>query len=344
MIKVGIIGLGFMGRMHFNVLRNMDNVKVTSLCDIDAEKRSGGWLTVEGNLEDTRAGEVDLSDVETYDDYKELLAKADTNLVVVTTPTFLHSEMAVAALNAGKDVIVEKPMALTVEQADQMVDAAEKNDRLLFVGQCIRFWPDYTVARDIIRSKAYGKVKSALFRRLGGAPAWSWEGWFLDARRSGGALLDLHVHDVDYIQNVFGLPAQVSSVGTVDVSCHHGAVDHVITHYHYPDGPAVTAQASWYIGNVPFEMSFIIALEKATLSFGGGQRLTIHLPDGSTQQPDLPPGDGYSQEMAYFIEAISKRLPPDRMPPIEARNNIAIAMAEREAVVTGKPTAVRART
>ena len=344
MIKAGIVGLGFMGRMHFNVLRNMENVTVTSLCDIDAAKRSGDWLNVRGNVDDPRAGQVDLAGTATFEDYRELIEKADTSLIVVTTPTFLHSEIAVAALNAAKDVIVEKPMALSVEQADQMLDAAEKSGKLLFVAQCIRFWPDYMVARDIIRSKAYGKVKSAMFRRLGGAPKWCWEGWYLDARRSGGTILDLHVHDVDYIQNVFGVPPQVSSIGTIDVSCNHGAVDHVITHYHYPDGPAVTAQASWYIGNVAFAMEFVIALEKATLSFGGGNRLTIHLPDGQAQQPELPPGDGYSTEIEYFIEAISKRLPPDRMPPVEARNNIAIAMAEREAVITGRPTAVSART
>ena len=348
MIKVGIIGLGFMGRMHFNLLRTFSNVKVTALCDIDPEKLSGGWLKVEGNIKDDRAtSQVDLSGIEMLPDGLELIKKADVNLVVTTTPGFLHKPYAVAALEAGKDVLTEKPIAVSLEDADAMVDAANASGKLLCVAQCVRFWPDYVVAREIIQSRAYGKVESAFFRRVGGAPQWSWQGWYLDGRLSGGTLLDLHVHDVDFIQNVFGVPKEVTAVGTIDTSCHHGAVDHVIGTYHYgDDGPVVTAQATWYVSPAyPFSMSFTIALERAVLRYDSstGTPLTLYLVDGTTQQPKLPTGDGYSNEDAYFIDCISRRLELDKMQPLEARNNIAIALAEREAILTGRRAPVNRR-
>jgi len=343
MMKVGMIGLGFMGRMHFNVLRSMEGVKVTALCDADTAKHGRKWLMGEGNIEDPR--HVELSGIQFYTDGMELIEKADTDLVVVTCPTFLHSRFAVAALRAGKDVITEKPMAIDTEEADAMLDAAKETGRILFVAQCVRFWPDYVVAREIINSKTYGKVRGAIFRRMGGVPTYGWENWYMDGKRSGGTLLDLHVHDIDYVQHLFGVPKQVTSIGTVDVSCTNGAVDHVITKYHYHDGPTVTAQGSWFLGPVPFEMSFIITLEKATLVYDSsrGMRLTIFLPDGTKQQPELPGGDGYSNEISYFLNTIAKRQEPTLMPPLEARNNIAIAMAERESVITGRPTRVDAR-
>ena len=347
MVKVGVIGLGFMGRMHFNALRTYPDVKVTALCDIEPEKRSGGWLTVVGNIKDDRApATVDLTGIGMYEDGLELIRKADTNVIVVTTPGYLHRQYAVAALEAGKDVISEKPIAITLEDADAVVDAANASGKLMLVAQCVRFWPDYTAAREIIQSRAYGKVKSAFFRRVGGSPAWSWRGWFLDGRLSGGALLDLHVHDVDFIQNVFGIPKEVSAVGTIDTVCHHGGVDHVVASYLYPDGPVVTAQATWFKAtSFPFEMSFTINLERASLLYNSHTqtRLTIYLPDGTSQQPELPPGDGYTNETGYFLSCINKRLKPERMMPLEARNDIAIALAEREALLTGRPTAVPVR-
>jgi len=346
MIRAGIIGLGFMGRAHFNMLAASDKVKVTALCDVEPDKLAGGWLNVRGNVDVGETNEVDMSDFELFQDGLELIEKADVNVVVVTTPAYLHRRYTVAALEAGKDVISEKPIATTLEDADAALDAAAASRKLLLIGQCIRFWPDWVAAREIIRSKAYGRVQSAAFRRIGGAPIWNWNNWYMDGRLSGGAILDLHVHDIDYIQNVFGIPKEVSSVGTIDAVCHDGGVDHVITRYHYPDGPVVTAHGGWYIGtSFPFSMSFIINLERATLLYDSGTQtpLTIYLPDGSTQQPDLRPGDGYSCESEYFVQCITKRLEPEQMPPLEARNDIAIALAERESVLTGKPTAVQVR-
>ncbi|NQT82469.1 Gfo/Idh/MocA family oxidoreductase [bacterium] len=343
MIKAGIIGLGFMARAHFNRLQARAGIKVTALCDIDPEKLAGGWLEVEGNIDTGKSGEVDLSEFEMYENGLELIEKAGVDLVVVTTPGYLHRKHAVAALEAGKDVICEKPIATTLEDADAMVDAAQASGKLLLIGQCIRFWPDWAAAREIIHTKAYGRVTSATFRRIGGAPVWAWENWYMDGRRSGGAILDLHVHDVDYIHNVFGVPKEVSSVGTIDAVCHDGGIDHVITNYIYPDGPVITAHGGWYIGTAfPFSMSFVINLERATLQYNTDTQtpLTIYLPDGTNQRPAIPPGDGYSCEFEYFIECVMKRLEPKRMPPIEARNSVAIALAERESVLTGRPTAV----
>ena len=128
-------------------------------------------------------------------------------MVDVCLPTDLHAEVTVAALEAGKHVLCEKPMALTVAECDRMVAAAKASGRFLMIAHCIRFWPEYIALKEIVDSGQYGKVTSALFRRISGLPKWS--EWFPNPQRSGGAILDLHIHDVGLYQ----LPAGDAATG-----------------------------------------------------------------------------------------------------------------------------------
>ena len=215
-----------MGKMHYRCYNSMDNVQITAICDADAEqlKNTSG---VSGNISGAEQ-ELDFSDKQLYSDLTRMLAEADLDAVSIASPTFMHTSQTIEALNSGKNVLCEKPMALNYSDCLKMVETAKRNEKCLQIGHCIRFWPEYVKAKQIIDSEQYGKVLAASFQRLSLTPTWSWDNCFLDGNRSGGAMLDLHIHDTDFVQHVFGVPDEVFSRGVIGPS---GDYDHTVTQY-----------------------------------------------------------------------------------------------------------------
>jgi predicted dehydrogenase len=242
----------------------------------------------------------------------------------------------VQALQAGKHVFVEKPMALRVQDCDRMLAAAAQARKLLMVGHVLRFWPEYTVAAEVVSSGQYGKLRSLLMSRHGAAPHFGARDWFMDHTKSGGALLDLHIHDVDFTLGLLGMPKAVQAAGRTGPS---GGYDHVMCSYDYgPAGPMVHAEASWTPGkDSPFVMAFRMELERATLLYSSNAQPTLGLFD-EKGRPKLkaPEGSGYLREIQHFIECIRKGVPSSIAPPISARNSLAVAMAEAKSIRTGR--------
>jgi predicted dehydrogenase len=234
-------------------------------------------------------------------------------------------------------------MGLSIAQCTRMMDAAKKARRKLFIAHCIRFWPEYAVLKKIIDSKRYGKVLSANFWRKSLTPTWSWDGWLMDGKRSGGAVLDLHIHDTDYVNYVFGIPKSVRSTGVVG-AVSKGGVDHIITQYEYPRGPQVTAEGGWAMApGFGFVMGFCVVTEKATIEYDckAGVPLTVHTNKGKTLTPKVPAGDGYSAELKHFVGCIAKGKKSDVVTTKDARNAVAVCLAETKSVKTGKAIPVR---
>ena len=161
---------------------------------------------------------MDLSNISLYSDLTQMLAAEQLDAVSIASPTFMHNLQSIEALEAGLHVFCEKPMALNSVDCQRMSEAAQQSGKTLQVGHCIRFWPEYVEAKEIIDSQKYGKVMAATFQRLSLTPTWSWDNCFLDGKRSGGAMLDLHIHDTDYVQYVFGMPKAVFSQGVIGPS------------------------------------------------------------------------------------------------------------------------------
>ena len=262
MMRVGILGLGFMGKTHFNSFKGVEGTDVVAVCDADAKKFTGGEKV--GNL-DTGDQALDLSGVATYTDFDKMIAEAELDAVSITLPTYMHARFTIKALEAGLHVLCEKPMALEIGQCQDMIAAAEKSGKILQVGHCIRFWPEYVKTKELIDSGQYGKVLAASFRRLSATPGWSWDNWITSSDKAGGALMDLHIHDSDYIQYVFGMPEAVYTSG---VKIGSESYCHVATNYKYRDEKVITAEGGWLMADsFGFEMSFNIVLEKATIVF-----------------------------------------------------------------------------
>ena len=261
MLKIGIVGLGFMGKMHFRCYKSLENVKISAICDVDAKRlkdSSGSSGNISGAEDD-----LDLSNISLYSDFSRMLDEEKLDVVSIASPTFLHASQTKEALKAGLDVFCEKPMALNSLDCQQMANTALQTGRNLQIGHCVRFWPEYVQTKEIIDSQKYGLVLAASFQRFSLTPTWSWDNCFLDGKRSGGAMLDLHIHDTDFVQYVFGMPKEVFSRGLIGPS---GDFDHTVTQYLYEDEKVITAEGGWIMApGFGFEMSFKILLEKATL-------------------------------------------------------------------------------
>ena len=319
-----------MGKMHYHCYNAMDNVQITAVCDADTEqlKNTSG---VSGNISGAEQ-ELDFGDKQLFSDLTSMLAKSELDAVSITSPTFLHANQTIDALNSGKDVLCEKPMALNYSDCLKMVETAERSGKCLQIGHCIRFWPEYVQAKQIIDSEQYGKVLAASFQRLSLTPIWSWDNCFLDGNRSGGAMLDLHIHDTDYVQHVFGIPNEVFSRGVIGPS---GDYDHTVTQYLYDDQKVVTAEGGWIMApEFGFEMSFKIMLEDATLLYSSAQQPTLKIcpKEGEMIIPEVEDGDGYSFEIQHFVKLISGESVQSVITPEQSADSVKIIEAEKESV------------
>ncbi len=331
MIRVGIVGLGFMGRMHYRCWKAIPDARITAICEANPKVLAAAGEPSKGNVGGA-ADHIDLQDLSVHSDLGELLASRAVDALSITLPTYLHPDATAQALEAGVHVLCEKPMALDVSDCDRMVAAAQKAKRVLQIGHCIRFWPEYVVTQQLIQGSAYGRTIGASFRRYTAMPAWSPDSWFADEKRSGGQPLDLHIHDADYIHHVFGLPAAVSSVAD-------GPQTYISTQYHYPDGPAIVAESTWRMAPAfGFEMSFVVALERATILYSSGSTpaLRILTADGTPPALEIPAGDGYSREVEHFARAVAGKDVEPIITAEQARDTIRLVLAEKQSAREGR--------
>lgn len=330
MVNIGIVGVGGIAGAHLDGYSRIDTARIVALCDKIPERASG--QKHESTLNIGAVGGGTALQVKSYLDYREFVNDPEVEVVDVCLPTDLHAEVSVAALEAGKHVLCEKPMALSVADCDRMIAAAEANGRFLMIAQCIRFWSEYLYMKEMVDSGKYGKVTSAIFRRLSGLPRWSTENWFTDPKRSGGAILDLHVHDADFITYLLGLPKSVQSGGVEN----ENGIGEVMTRYNYDGGEAIYAEGGWYYPSTgfPFRSTFLVRMEEATIELDGG--LTVYQDDKEPCKPEVAPADAYRNEIAYFLDCVTSGVKPTVVTPWDARETIRMVLAEAESVRTGK--------
>lgn len=333
MLRVGIVGFGFMGRMHYAQWKGLEGAEVVAICDANPNIVEDTKKAI-GNIEGA-GGEVDFDSLELYLDYNKMLAEAKLDAVSITLPTFMHPNFSVKALETGLHVLCEKPMALNVEDCQYMITAAAQSGKVLMIGHCIRFWPEYAKTKEIVDGGEYGKVIAATFQRLGTAPTWGDDNWFSDDARSGGVALDLHIHDTDYVQYLFGMP---KSVFSRQANAGGGGAIHIMTQYIYDDDKVVTAEGGW--GMTPafgFEMSFNIALEKATIVYDCTRTPAFRVcpSDGEAFTPPVAEGDGYSIEIAHFAALAAGRDATEVTTLTGSLDSVKIVLAEKESAEKG---------
>jgi predicted dehydrogenase len=302
-IGVGVVGLGFMGRTHVAAYRAANAAghanRLVAVCDSDAQRRrglAGGGGNLQTGAEVERL--FDPSQVRAFESAAELFADREVELVSICTHTTTHVELALAALAAGKHVLLEKPVALSTADAERLANAAREAKTSCMPAMCIRFWPAWAWVKRAIDDGRFGAVRSAAFRRLGTAPQWA-PGFYGDPAQSGGALLDLHVHDADFVRFCFGDPTSVSSVGSLD---------HVTTLYRFAHGPAhVVAEGGWdHAAGFAFKMAFTVVFERATADYEFDRANELVLArNGKSEPVALEALNGYDGEVRHLLDAIA---------------------------------------
>ncbi|MEE4194912.1 MAG: Gfo/Idh/MocA family oxidoreductase [Anaerolineae bacterium] len=336
MIRAAIVGCGGMGGMHADCLRKLADqgrkVKIVAAVDIVFEKAEA--------LASQHPG------AKAYLSLEEMLDTEQPDLVYITTPSYLHSEMAVACFEAECHVFSEKPMALDPVDALAMGNAADLSERFLMVGQVVRFWDSYRYLQQAVKNQRFGKLLSLRLWRSSQSPSWGERSWFLDEELSGRAPVDIHIHDTDFVHALLGKPEAVTSHLLDDGK----ETSYIYSHFQYPE-VEVYVEGGWVKAPLPFNYGFEAIFAEAVLH-NHNDDLIVYETGKDPQTVDvtaeifdqvyanLPTMGPYVAEDAYFLDCIENNTPPSIVTPDSAMASLNIVFKEVQSARLKKPVRV----
>lgn len=325
MIKVALIGVGYIGQTHVSALSQIKNAQIVAVVD---------------NLEDRGRKMAESINAKYFKNVDELLRNTDADCVDICVPTFAHPETAIKAANAGKHVLCEKPLALSLQDADEMIKAAKANNIKAMTGHVLRFWPEYMKIKELIDSGYLGTPIHAFCERLAVTPDWQVANWDKSEKFSGGAAIDLHIHDLDLLIWLFGRPEIVKAQGVFDPdNPKEGGFAHIFTTAQFKNGRSGFAEGGWaFKGAFPFTMALRILCEKGTVEWifragknieerGQAANIKIYNKDGSVDTIEAKQTDAFFNELTYFIDCIEKNKPIEKATFEDGRASLEFALA-----------------
>jgi predicted dehydrogenase len=341
-LRVGIAGVGFMGWIHYLAYREAPGVKLAAICTRDKKKLAGDWRGIKGNF-GPPGEKIDVSEMHCFSNINDLLRDPEIDLIDICLPPHLHHDVAVQALHAGKHVLVEKPMALTVADCSGMMHAANRSGKQLLVGHVLPFFPEYAEARRIVEGGKYGRLLGGTFKRVISDPLWLAD--FFQPNRVGGPLVDLHVHDAHFIRLLFGMPNFVSSQGRL----RNNVVEYCHSSFTFEDPQIVVNAISGVINQQGrgFTHGFEIHLEKATLQYefaafaDQAELMPFKIADnrGKVIRPELGDGDplhAFEAEIAEVARSIRSNKPSIVLSSELASDAITLCHKQTESVQKGR--------
>jgi predicted dehydrogenase len=329
-MKVGVLGSGFMGGTHARAYARIKGVEVASVSSRRLDKA------------EKLAAEVGAK--ATTDDWA-IINDPTIDAISNTLPTHLHAEATIAALNAGKHVLLEKPFALTGAGCDEMIAAQGKSGKILQIAHVVRFWGEYVSLVDFVRSGQLGRPLSATAARLSQLPGWG--DWFLNPAWSGGAVLDLCVHDFDVLNWIFGAPKSVFARGR---ELKPGLWNHVQATMDYDGAEGFVEGSEFMPEGFPFTAALRVLCEGGVVEYtfkaggvsvemGGVNSLVVYEP-GKTYALQAKPGDAYQNQAEYFIACVRNGVLPTIGAPSQAKLAVRTSEAARQSLETGSVVAL----
>ena len=322
-MKVAVIGAGFMGGVHAACYGKIADVEVAAVVDVRPEQR------------EKLAKEAGARPFESWD---PVLQDETIDIVDCCLPTFRHRDCVVAACEAGKHVLCEKPFAMSVAECEEMIAASERANKRFMIAQVVRFFAAYAVTKQLVDAGTLGQPQAIVAHRLSAPPLWSQDNWLLQPQKSLGAVVDLQLHDLDYVRYLLGDPR---SIYTTALRSATGSVDYVLSNLAYDGALAFTESSFLMPPNWPFRATLRIVGTEATLELDGTRDPMLWVTDGKGEvsAPPLPEKDGYEAEIEYFVDAVRNDRPLTIAPPADSKQSLRLALCSKESAETGRVVA-----
>jgi UDP-N-acetylglucosamine 3-dehydrogenase len=324
-MRVGLVGAGFMGGVHLDAYAGIPDVEVVGVADARIEAAVAG---------------AEMVGARPYASYEDLVAAEDVEVVDVCLPTAFHRDLAIRAAREGRHVILEKPIARTMEDAQQILDAFSGDGSRLFVGHVVRFFPEYVGIKQKIDAGDLGTI--GVVRTSRRSPLLlGWNDWYADWRVSGGVLLDLVIHDFDYLRWTLGEVERLYARGMLGRE--YNRLDYVLVTLRFESGAIAHIEGHWgYPG--PFNYSIEVAGSDALLTANSTEPGSLQLIGGAPDEvPDLVAKKSpYEKELEHFIHCIATGEEPI-VQPQDACEALRIGLAATESVLTGEPVTLGGR-
>jgi UDP-N-acetylglucosamine 3-dehydrogenase len=321
-MRVGIVGNNLYGQIFYRAFHGLENVEIVAMCPELGEQLEP-FSTEHG--------------IETYKDFHTMLEAVSLDIVILASVTSLHSIQAISAMVAGAHVLVDRPMALSLSECDQMIEQAQKSGKRLMIGHVLQYWPEYVVIREMVLNGELGRIHTGTGWRISGALNPAWQKRLLDPHNGLGCL-EAHFHDIDFLNYLFGKPESVVAQGR---KTSDGAWSQVHSQLRYQNGLRIAMEANYNVPrNYPLSMHLRMDGEKGTIVFNfqgalaaqsSAQRTLIQFANDS--EPfvhNIESYDAYRSMTNHFLESISSGDPPPFGTPVQSRDALQVLHAISE--------------
>jgi len=324
-LGVAVIGAGFISKVHLEAWKRIKEIEVKAIVDLEEERaRNYSQLFKIPSF---------------YIDYNKVLERSDIDIIDVCTPTYTHAQISIDAMSHGKNVLLEKPISIKLKDADEIIKASEKYNVKFMVAHCLRFWPEYKVAKGIVERGDIGDPRVARAYRLSSYPAWSWQSWLKDFSKSGGVFVDMSIHDVDFLRWTIGDVEEVYARGGVLKTKDASSYDYVHALLKFKNGAIAYVEGSWIQPkNFPFTTYLEIVGTNGILKVDNQTTSSVTVFKENVAPISLNPvsEDAYFLEIKHFVDSIIKDYKP-MISGIEARKSLEVVLAGVKSILENKP-------
>jgi len=330
-VKIGLIGAGRIARVHAQAYTRVSGGRLVAVTDV--VRPSAEALALQYGMD-------------VCENYHELLARPDIDAVLIATPNWLHAQIALTAAQAGKHIFCQKPIALTLEDADAMIAAAMQAGVILQVGFMMRFTPPMPHVRELVAQKALGDVITIRAAIFGWEPS---DEWFYLKEKGGGVILDTLIHFCDFAYWLAGPIQRVYTEGgayVLEGAKHHGSPDNASVTLKHAGGAVTQMYVTWTSGYGNFFYEVYGTKGSISVNFLEKQTTLMFLKESSAStswnypagwsHPDVMWGFGYSGEAQYFVDQIRGTAPRGNALGEDGRRALEVVLAAQRSLDDGK--------
>ena len=329
MLQIGLLGAGMIGNTHIDGFLTMksNTARYVAVCDIDDTKRNEF---------------AQKYSLRAFADLDAMLACSEIDVIDLCLPSFMHEEFAVKIACAKKHLLIEKPIAFTLEAASNIFAAARENGIRVMVAQVIRFWSEYVKIKEIYDSGALGDIITIYAARLGQMV--TWVDWYKNPAKSGETLMNLTLHDIDFLHYLLGKPISVYSAGTRDASNNYNDVMNI---FRFECGANAIVDGSLSMtAGYPFTMRMRVLGTKGALEFSytagenigpeSASSLIWYQSGKKGEKVEVENYNPYGKEIEYFVRCIVAGKDPEKVSEQSVMQVLASVLAAKESLTQGE--------